>query len=112
MQEAGREIVEKIRIAAQARMICRSPPIASVENAGAAPALATASDSRPTIAALAARHNGTEKLILIGSSTGGTEAVREVLMRLPADSPAVMIAQHMPPAAAIWRSTKVAPTTW
>jgi len=37
------------------------------------------------------------KLILIGASTGGTEAVREVLMRFPADSPAILITQHMPP---------------
>jgi two-component system, chemotaxis family, protein-glutamate methylesterase/glutaminase len=39
----------------------------------------------------------TEKLIIIGSSTGGTEAIREVLTRLPADSPAILITQHMPP---------------
>ncbi len=39
----------------------------------------------------------TEKLIIIGASTGGTEAIREVLQPLPPDSPAVMIAQHMPP---------------
>jgi len=38
----------------------------------------------------------TEKLILIGASTGGTEAIRDVLQPLPADSPAVLIAQHMP----------------
>jgi two-component system chemotaxis response regulator CheB len=103
MQEAGHEIVEKIRIAAQARMIRRAPVAAHpvhVDHAGAAPLnghAGTASAARPTVAAMAARHHGTEKLILIGSSTGGTEAVREVLMRLPADSPAVMITQHMPP---------------
>jgi two-component system chemotaxis response regulator CheB len=39
----------------------------------------------------------TEKIIFIGASTGGTEATRELLMQLPADSPAVMITQHMPP---------------
>jgi two-component system chemotaxis response regulator CheB len=39
----------------------------------------------------------TEKIIFIGASTGGTEATREVLMHLPADCPAVMITQHMPP---------------
>ena len=38
----------------------------------------------------------TEKLIIIGASTGGTEAIREVLQPLPPDSPAVLIAQHMP----------------
>ncbi|CAN7320744.1 chemotaxis response regulator protein-glutamate methylesterase [Variovorax sp. LjRoot290] len=39
----------------------------------------------------------TEKLIIIGASTGGTEAIREVLQPLPPDAPAVLIAQHMPP---------------
>lgn len=39
---------------------------------------------------------GTEKLIALGASTGGTEAVKEVLLGLPANSPAVVITQHMP----------------
>ncbi|WP_244814607.1 chemotaxis response regulator protein-glutamate methylesterase [Caballeronia sp. Lep1P3] len=39
----------------------------------------------------------TEKLVIVGASTGGTEAIREVLLPLPPDAPAVMIAQHMPP---------------
>ncbi|MYN11625.1 chemotaxis-specific protein-glutamate methyltransferase CheB [Pusillimonas sp. TS35] len=38
----------------------------------------------------------TEKLVLIGSSTGGTEAIRQVLEPLPANSPAILITQHMP----------------
>jgi len=38
----------------------------------------------------------TEKLIAIASSTGGTEAVKEVLLRMPADAPAIVIAQHIP----------------
>lgn len=40
--------------------------------------------------------NTTEKVIFIGSSTGGTEALKEVLTRMPADAPAMMLAQHMP----------------
>ena len=39
----------------------------------------------------------TEKLICIGASTGGTEAIKEVLVQMPADSPAIVITQHMPP---------------
>ena len=39
----------------------------------------------------------TEKLIIVGASTGGTEAIRELLVPLPPDAPGVMIAQHMPP---------------
>ena len=42
--------------------------------------------------------NTTEKIIAIGASTGGTEAIKEVLKRLPANSPGVVIAQHIPAA--------------
>jgi two-component system, chemotaxis family, protein-glutamate methylesterase/glutaminase len=40
---------------------------------------------------------GTEKIIAIGASTGGTEAIKEVLVGMPADSPGIVITQHMPP---------------
>lgn len=39
----------------------------------------------------------TEKLILVGASTGGTEAIREFLEPMPADCPGILITQHMPP---------------
>ncbi len=45
---------------------------------------------------LAGTFSTTEKLVMIGSSTGGTEAIRHVLEPLPANSPAIMITQHMP----------------
>lgn len=38
-----------------------------------------------------------EKLLVIGASTGGTEAIRHVLQPLPLTSPAILITQHMPP---------------
>jgi two-component system chemotaxis response regulator CheB len=38
----------------------------------------------------------TEKVIVIGASTGGTEALRVVLEMLPADCPGIVIVQHMP----------------
>lgn len=40
----------------------------------------------------------TEKIIAIGASTGGTEAIKEVLERMPADAPAIVITQHIPAA--------------
>ncbi|UII20815.1 protein-glutamate methylesterase/protein-glutamine glutaminase [Fulvivirga ligni] len=40
----------------------------------------------------------TEKVVVIGASTGGTEAIKEILTRLPYDSPAIVIVQHMPEA--------------
>lgn len=36
-------------------------------------------------------------LIAIGASTGGTEAIKEVLLRLPANCPPVVVTQHIPP---------------
>jgi two-component system chemotaxis response regulator CheB len=40
----------------------------------------------------------TEQLIAIGASTGGTEAIKEVLVGMSADAPAVVITQHIPKA--------------
>lgn len=40
----------------------------------------------------------TESVIAIGASTGGTEAIKEVLLRLPPDTPGIVIAQHIPAA--------------
>lgn len=42
-------------------------------------------------------YSSTEKIIAIGASTGGTEAIKSVVSALPANSPAVVITQHMPP---------------
>ncbi len=38
----------------------------------------------------------TEKLIIVGASTGGTEAIKEFLIQLPANCPGILITQHMP----------------
>ena len=81
------DITDKIRTAAQARV--RKPAPASAA-AATAPAAVRAAPA-------ALGQLSTEKIIFIGASTGGTEATREVLMGLPADAPAVMITQHMPP---------------
>lgn len=71
-------IAEKIRAASRARLQRR---------AAAAPA------SGPR---LSSHYSSSEKLVMLGASTGGTEAIREVLEPLPPDSPAILITQHMP----------------
>jgi two-component system chemotaxis response regulator CheB len=43
------------------------------------------------------RLQSTEKIIAIGASTGGTEAIKEVLLQLPAGVPGIVMTQHMPP---------------
>jgi len=42
-------------------------------------------------------HKTTDKIIAIGASTGGTEAIKDVMVDLPPDTPAVLITQHIPP---------------
>ncbi len=79
------EIAAKLRMAAQARV--RRPAVAAPQPGKSADAVLPAVRNRIT---------STEKILAIGASTGGTEAIREVLMRLPPDSPGIVIAQHMP----------------
>ncbi|PBI95939.1 Chemotaxis response regulator protein-glutamate methylesterase [Variovorax boronicumulans] len=79
-------IAGKIRTAASARLLPARP---------AATAARTAHEAAPE-ALLRSPLLSTEKLLIIGASTGGTEAIREVLQPLPPDAPAVLIAQHMP----------------
>jgi two-component system chemotaxis response regulator CheB len=86
LNELAGDIVDKIRVAACARVGRHSgaPPTAPVATAA-------------TAAAAPLPRISTEKVICIGASTGGTEAIREVLVPLPADAPAIVITQHMPP---------------
>lgn len=87
LNELAGPIVDKIRVAAvaQVRRIHRDPVSSGATVSAPAPA-----------AGLLGRLS-TEKLIFIGASTGGTEAIKEVLVHLPADMPAIVITQHMPP---------------
>ena len=91
LNELAGDIVDKIRIAAAAHVKRLGPAPA----AGATPVAHSAAAPEAPRAPLP--RLSTEKVICIGASTGGTEAIREVLMPLPADSPAIVITQHMPP---------------
>lgn len=89
------DITDKIRIASKAR-IHRLPTPAAATPAGGA-AASTAAPRPAPVASPSLGRLSTEKIIFIGASTGGTEATKEVLITLPADAPAVVITQHMPP---------------
>ncbi|MDR2140849.1 MAG: chemotaxis response regulator protein-glutamate methylesterase [Deltaproteobacteria bacterium] len=77
--EMGAQLAEKIRAAAKVRVAKRVP-----------------SEAGPMAAHKGAITQTTNKVIAIGSSTGGTEALKDILTRLPADTPGIVIAQHMP----------------
>lgn len=52
--------------------------------------------TKPDVSKVKAMLKTTDKIIAIGASTGGTEAIKEVLTRLPAEMPPILIVQHMP----------------
>jgi two-component system chemotaxis response regulator CheB len=79
------DLGEVIRGAAQSR---------SSGQALAAPVLHT--DARPLRATASAVTPWFGKVVVVGASTGGTEAVRGILSMLPAASPPIVIVQHMP----------------
>ena len=88
MRQLAEDITDKIRTASRA----------TIRRTAVAPANANGLIAPRTPAAVTALGRlSTEKLIFIGASTGGTEATKEVLLGLPPDAPAVLIAQHMPP---------------
>jgi two-component system chemotaxis response regulator CheB len=93
LADFGDEILAKIRIAAGARVMARREPAAPTRIAPkySADAVIPAVPGGKML-------RTTDRIIAIGASTGGTEAIREVLMGLPADCPAIVIAQHIPEA--------------
>jgi two-component system chemotaxis response regulator CheB len=83
LQAYGAELIDKVKAAALARV----QPLADTADPGApgtpqrSPALLSQS---------------ADQVIAIGASTGGTEAIRQVLSRLPHHCPGILIAQHIP----------------
>jgi two-component system chemotaxis response regulator CheB len=77
------EIADKLRAAAGAR-VARRPLRGQPREAG-----------RPALRRAAELTSG-DRVVVIGASTGGVEALREVLTPLPAEMPPILIAQHMP----------------
>lgn len=79
--EMGAQLADKIRAAAKARPLRKEPTTA--------PTAALTMSSR-------AMAETTNKVVAIGASTGGTEALKEVLTRMPPNSPGIVVVQHMP----------------
>jgi len=91
--DSSEELLSAIRVAARAnlkRLVARAtqPPTAPVKHT-ADVILAPARDR--------AMAETTERIVAIGTSTGGTQALQEVLMELPAVCPGIVVVQHMPP---------------
>jgi two-component system, chemotaxis family, protein-glutamate methylesterase/glutaminase len=91
MKGAAQEIIAKVKMAAEARvqpLIDRSWP--SVERHDA--------DAVLSKRAASAQSSTSDRIVAIGASTGGTEAIKQVLVNLPGDMPGIVIVQHIPKA--------------
>ena len=115
-KESSFHICDAVRAAARAKVTRPAPRAAPAPAApapaGSAPRRADHSTSGKAAAGIAPKLSAsailpepsgrdamlktTEKVIAIGASTGGTEALLAVLRALPVDSPGIVIVQHMP----------------
>lgn len=88
MEDYAEELGEKIRAAKGARLRRQivSPQLATPPNT---PVLAPVMP-KPVV------RSTSGKIIFLGASTGGTEAIKEFLLGMPADCPPILIVQHMP----------------
>jgi two-component system, chemotaxis family, protein-glutamate methylesterase/glutaminase len=91
IEESSIRIIDSVKAAAQARVKKRSSGhinVAPKRNADAVLSIGKTNNK--------AMSETTDKLIAIGASTGGTEALRQVLSAMPSISPGIVIVQHMP----------------
>jgi two-component system chemotaxis response regulator CheB len=89
LEEYAEELVDKIRAAKSARL--RRTPITRLGTTPATPPMMKSLVSTPS-----ARPAASGKIIFLGASTGGTEAIKDFLLAIPADCPPILIVQHMP----------------
>lgn len=83
LTELGDELCAKVKTAARARVQSSAPRV-----------IANAPKAMPP----RSKHLATtDSVVAIGASTGGTEAIKDVLMDMPPDAPGIVIAQHIPP---------------
>lgn len=82
--DMSEQLIEKVKAASKVKVYKRTEQ----------PQVLTKEQSSPMVASMAVKT--TNKIIAIGASTGGTEALKEVISRLPANAPPVVVVQHMP----------------
>ncbi|MEJ0039915.1 MAG: chemotaxis response regulator protein-glutamate methylesterase [Gammaproteobacteria bacterium] len=103
LHDASSELTNAIRVAAKANLRRRPGAAAGTAAARAtAPAGAVPARNSADVILAPAREKAmartTERVVMIGTSTGGTQALEHVLTQLPAVCPGLVIVQHMPPA--------------
>jgi two-component system chemotaxis response regulator CheB len=89
LETYSNEIIEKVRIASTANVRASSPTKLVAPQKHSADAIIKSRRGKK-------HFKTTDKIIAIGASTGGTEAIKEVLTVLPANCPGIVVTQHIP----------------
>lgn len=82
--DMSEQLIEKVKAAAKVKVFKRSE----------IPAVASKTTGVTSLASIGVKT--TNKIIAIGASTGGTDAIREVISKMPQNAPPTVIVQHMP----------------
>lgn len=93
MKAMRTDLVSRVKAAARARF----QPIVAARSATGAESRGAVRATPATVASAGFLKKTTHQVLAIGASTGGTEAIKAVLLGLPADLPGTVIVQHMPP---------------
>ena len=92
LQESRMRICDVLRAAAHARVSPRQRRIAAIR----VEEKLTADVILPPVRPERATAHVTDTIVCIGASTGGTEALRDILVELPPEAPGIVVVQHMP----------------
>jgi two-component system, chemotaxis family, protein-glutamate methylesterase/glutaminase len=98
LEEASSDLVSVVKAAARARVRNLLPGAAARTPAPPVAPARFSADAVLSPAGPRAMQRTTERIVAIGTSTGGTQALEEILVRLPAVSPGIAVVQHMPQA--------------
>jgi len=96
LNDYAEEIIAKVKTAARANV--RNIDYRPVKTRESETAAKAGSETIATAAPATKQARASNKIIALGASTGGTEAIKVVAKGLPADTPAVFITQHLPAA--------------
>jgi two-component system, chemotaxis family, protein-glutamate methylesterase/glutaminase len=86
LQEYADEVIGKVRMAAKIKVSALESNRAAVVDV----------NSNAALAGIKKHFKTTNKIVALGSSTGGTEAVKHLVKDLPGNAPAIVVSQHLP----------------
>jgi two-component system, chemotaxis family, protein-glutamate methylesterase/glutaminase len=91
LEESRRELVQTLKTAARSR-----PKTIHAQSTSPTTAIGAAKSPSAPVATAGLHALAMNKPVVLGASTGGTQAIEAVLMAMPADCPGIVIVQHMP----------------